>query len=182
MANHLAGKGCPQCAGNVKKTKEQFEIEARLIHKDKYSYEKFIYVDARTKGIITCPLHGEFLQSPDSHLNAKSGCIECLPQGMFSEKYFTKRPENKDIPSYLYLVRLYNEEESFYKIGVTTKNTVQRYKHLNLECDYQVEILYEEKCSLYQAWKREQEILRLNHQYKYLPKQTFRGFTECLKF
>lgn len=178
----MAGKGCPQCAGNVKKTKEQFQSKAKSIHKDKYSYEKFVYVDAKTKGIIICPLHGEFSQSPDSHINAKAGCVECLPQGMFSEKYFTKRPENKEIPSYLYMIRLYNEEESFYKIGLTTKTTEQRYKYFNLECNYKVEILYEEKCSLYEAWQREQQILRLNYQYKYRPKQTFRGFTECLRF
>lgn len=123
-----------------------------------------------------------FYQSPNKHINAKAGCVECLPQGMFSEKYFTKRPENKEIPSYLYMIRLYNEEESFYKIGLTTKTTEQRYKYFNLECNYKVEILYEEKCSLYEAWQREQQILRLNHQYKYRPKQTFRGFTKCLRF
>lgn len=44
---------------------------------NRFSYFKFNYINAKTKGIIVCPTHGDFLQSPDKHLNSKYGCPEC---------------------------------------------------------------------------------------------------------
>jgi hypothetical protein len=83
---HLFGRGCPKCAivKNSSKQKtgiEKFLEQADLIHKDKnYNYSKSIYVDAKVKLIIVCPTHGEFKQTPDSHLNGKSGCPKCTGQ------------------------------------------------------------------------------------------------------
>ncbi len=54
-----------------RKTTEQFIAEARLVHGDNYNYSKFIYLGAHIKGIIICPIHGEFEQSPHVHLK---GC------------------------------------------------------------------------------------------------------------
>lgn len=42
-----------------------------------YDYSKSIYTKAREKLIVICPEHGEFLVSPDNHLNKKSGCPLC---------------------------------------------------------------------------------------------------------
>lgn len=41
-----------------------------------YDYSKTFYTTARDKVIIICPIHGEFLQLPYSHLNG-SGCFSC---------------------------------------------------------------------------------------------------------
>lgn len=46
------------------------------IHGQKYDYSKSIYLNAKTKVIITCPVHGDFFQTPDSHIR-KSGCPKC---------------------------------------------------------------------------------------------------------
>jgi hypothetical protein len=46
-------------------------------YNNKFDYSKFIYVDAKTKGIIICPAHGEFLQNSDKHLTTKYGCAKC---------------------------------------------------------------------------------------------------------
>lgn len=59
-----------------RKTQEQFELEANLKHDNFYSYEKFIYLGAKVKSIIGCPIHGDFEQQPTSHLNG-IGCPEC---------------------------------------------------------------------------------------------------------
>lgn len=45
-----------------------------------YKYAKFIYVNAKTKGIIICPKHGDFEQTPDKHLNATYPCPDCLAE------------------------------------------------------------------------------------------------------
>ena len=41
-----------------------------------FMYSKSVYVNNRTSLIITCPLHGDFEQRPEHHLNG-NGCSEC---------------------------------------------------------------------------------------------------------
>jgi hypothetical protein len=61
----------------TKKDRKQYFIEkAREVHGDKYSYDKVIYIDNKKKVIISCEIHGEFLQTPSSHL-ASNGCKDC---------------------------------------------------------------------------------------------------------
>lgn len=59
-----------------KKTEEEFVTESKNIHDDFYTYDKVEYINTRTKVIITCPEHGDFKQTPSSHLSG-SGCSEC---------------------------------------------------------------------------------------------------------
>ena len=74
--NHLAGNGCPTCAGVIKITTEDFIRDAIKVHGNKYNYSKSNYVNYTTKVCIICPEHGEFWQLPFSHLNG-SGCPIC---------------------------------------------------------------------------------------------------------
>ena len=73
--SHLGGRGCNLCSKPVHDT-ESFITEAKKIHSDKYDYSKVIYVDSHTKVIVICPMHGEFLVSPNNHLRGK-GCPKC---------------------------------------------------------------------------------------------------------
>ena len=57
-------------------TKEDFIKKSNMIHNNKYDYSKVIYINNKTKVKIYCPIHGEFEQRPDSHLNNK-GCAKC---------------------------------------------------------------------------------------------------------
>lgn len=75
-SDHLNGKGCPQCAGNVRHDKDTFVEMAKHIHNDRYDYSKVEYVNAHTKVCIICPEHGEFWQTPNNHLNG-NGCPLC---------------------------------------------------------------------------------------------------------
>jgi len=74
--SHLSGRGCPNCAGNIKKTGNVFTEEANIIHLDRYDYSKVIYKNAKTKVKIVCPKHGEFKQTPNRHLHG-DGCLTC---------------------------------------------------------------------------------------------------------
>lgn len=80
--NHLNKQsGCPKCYEEIRSkirtsSVEIFIEKAKKIHGTKYSYSKFIYKDAHTKGIIVCPKHGEFEQNPNNHLSGK-GCPKC---------------------------------------------------------------------------------------------------------
>jgi len=81
-SSHLRGKGCPKCANEKRNQKTKitcsdFFIEkANKIHNNKYDYSKVEYINAHTKVRIICPVHGEFLQSPNKHLVGR-GCPKC---------------------------------------------------------------------------------------------------------
>lgn len=74
-------QGCPICskenADNKQKLgREKFTKLANSIHNNKYDYSKVDYINNYTKVIITCPIHGDFLQTPHSHLRG-NGCPKC---------------------------------------------------------------------------------------------------------
>lgn len=74
--DHLQGHGCPKCGNSLKKTHEQFLIDANLIHQNQFEYLD-IYTATMTKIKIKHKICGyEFLQTPNSHLGGK-GCPKC---------------------------------------------------------------------------------------------------------
>lgn len=77
-SDHLMGYGCPKCArGKQRWTVDSFVKAAIEIHGDLYTYDKSVYVNTSTKLIITCPKHGDFLQTPNSHVSQGQGCKKC---------------------------------------------------------------------------------------------------------
>lgn len=78
---HLKGQGCSKCgrvlcSKKLRYSKEQFIEEAKKIHGNRYDYSQVVYVNNMTKVKIGCPIHGYFLQGPNSHLQGK-GCPKC---------------------------------------------------------------------------------------------------------
>ena len=55
---------------------EIFIERAKQMHGDKYDYSKVDYVNYNTKVCIICPEHGEFWQTPQTHLRG-SKCPKC---------------------------------------------------------------------------------------------------------
>lgn len=68
-------QGCPKCA-NKNITTEEWIEKAKAVHGYKYDYSKVNYINNRQKITIICPQHGEFVQTPDKHLQ-KQGCPKC---------------------------------------------------------------------------------------------------------
>ena len=73
---HLKGNGCPKCSKKHKLNTNIFITKSNEIHNNKYDYSKVKYVNTDTKVCIICPEHGEFWQTPHSHLNG-NGCPKC---------------------------------------------------------------------------------------------------------
>lgn len=80
--HHLEGKKCKKCSCKSSANKKRFENAFESFIKratkkwnGKYDYSKVIYESAKKKVQIICPNHGEFLQSPDTHL--KHECLKC---------------------------------------------------------------------------------------------------------
>jgi len=76
--NHLNGDNCPKCAGNQKSNTKEFIEKARLLHGDRFNYDKVEYKTNKTPVVITCPKpnHGDFIMKPNSHLGGQ-GCPVC---------------------------------------------------------------------------------------------------------
>ena len=102
---HIQGRGCRLCAnklnGNkMRKTKEQFILEAKKIHTDEnnnpiYDYSLVDYNTTNEKVIIICKIHGRFEQCPAHHLRG-SGCGECgkikrAKAQTFSKEFFIQK-------------------------------------------------------------------------------------------
>lgn len=92
---HLRGYGCPKCANKKRGdtfrfTKEEFVNNANIIHRNKYDYSKVDFVNYETKVTITCPIHGDFEQTPHLHLIQKSGCPKCKGRNLSQEEIIDK--------------------------------------------------------------------------------------------
>lgn len=59
-----------------KSTCGEFKVDAILVHNGFYNYGNVVYIKNSVKVWITCPLHGDFQQSPCNHIAGK-GCNEC---------------------------------------------------------------------------------------------------------
>lgn len=79
---HIIGNGCQKCGMEISGLKqrtgtEKFIKRANEIHGERYKYNKVKYITAKDKVIISCDDHGDFLQTPDNHINLARGCPQC---------------------------------------------------------------------------------------------------------
>lgn len=72
-SNHLSGLR-PDFAKKMDNI--SFIRSSNNVHDFKYNYDKVIYLNSKSKVIIICKFHGDFNQTPNSHLQG-SGCPSC---------------------------------------------------------------------------------------------------------
>lgn len=180
---HLNKKqGCKECKrysrlDGRRLTTEDFIIRASKIHNNYYNYNKTEVNGNKNKVIITCPKHDDFLQSPNSHLKGR-GCKKCYleNEGYGKSKFVHFAKQN--ICS-LYLIEVYNTEERFLKIGITSKDVKTRFSgDKKLPYDYKILKVVKSNSSSY-IWDKEVEIKRLFKKSKYNPNLKFKGYREC---
>jgi predicted nucleic-acid-binding Zn-ribbon protein len=80
---HLKSQfGCPKCGADhrsknrIRNRKEKLEPEFRKKHGNKYGYRWETYKKITEYMTMTCPIHGDFEQTPGSHLYGR-GCPKC---------------------------------------------------------------------------------------------------------
>lgn len=93
---HMSGNGCPRCNNSFTKTTEDFIKDAQKLHGNTYDYSKTKYVNSKTKVIIICKKHGEFLQNPSCH-TIENGCPECKSKKSNKETLWLDSLNNKNI-------------------------------------------------------------------------------------
>lgn len=183
--NHWNGQGCKECGylnrDNRRTEADKFIEKAKEVHGDKYDYSKTEYVTARKKITVTCPLHGDFDIKAASHVNSKQGCKEC--GHMFStlkKNDWIARAKGRQ--GVFYIIKCYNDEETFYKFGITSTSTKKRYSH-RVHMPYTFEIVKEVfSDDLNYIWDLEKRFKLFKKQKRYVPLIKFNGSsTECFK-
>jgi hypothetical protein len=94
---HLREKsagGCTECAKTLSKermtyTQEQWIGLATDKHNNFYDYSKVVYISSQKNIKIICPKHGEFEQTPASHLGG-TGCRLCGIERCIASKLYTQ--------------------------------------------------------------------------------------------
>lgn len=184
--NHLKGQGCPVCGkikniSSLRHTNDDFIQKSKNIHgKERYDYSyltEYTTYTSNNKVKLKCNSCGDIFETlPSNHIHNKSGCM-CNVKGGIDDKYFINHPEQKSKPAILYHVIIYNDNEVFYKVGITTKSIKERFSKLH-KFGYEYKTISSHSTSLYEAYKTEQEFLE-KRKLKYWPKVKFDGWTEC---
>lgn len=113
---HTQGSGCNLCgnmviASKLRSSVESFVDKANKLHNNFYRYDKVVYVNAHTKVTITCPIHSDFMQTPNNHLNG-NGCPKCGARSS----------------NIIYILKC--EDTLWYKIGIATESPKERMQHI----------------------------------------------------
>jgi len=156
---------------------ETFVKKAKLLHKDIYNYNKVDYKNSDTNIIITCKEHGDFEQAPRTHLS-KKGCPKCNLYMGYSRSQWVNYNKGKE--GTFYIIKCWNKDENFYKIGITGKSIKERYNYIGT-MPYNYEIIKEIKSlNLDYIWNLEKEYKRNLKDFKYKPLIKFAGASvEC---
>jgi predicted Zn-ribbon and HTH transcriptional regulator len=118
--------GCPRCSG-CQVLPNEFITEMTAKHTN-FDLSKFVYTSAKTKSIVVCQIHGDFLQTPSGLKNAKPnyGCAKCGIQNQLTTSIASGNIRDpKDIPKYeKYRKSIWNITnqqfvEHYYKINPT---------------------------------------------------------------
>ncbi|RSO57538.1 hypothetical protein EA756_08575 [Acinetobacter lactucae] len=173
---HLSGNGCPYCSG--RKLNLKFFIErANQVHSNKYDYSLANYQGVNNRILIKCGIHGAFEQTPDSHLKG-SGCPNCVAGfSSYIKEHYLQLSKRHGSEATLYLIRCFNSEEEFFKVGITFRTLEARFTSSRMPYNYEVL----ETCtdSADYIWTMEKRVHRLLREYSYCPKISFKGQTEC---
>lgn len=111
VKDHRRGCGCPKCgyikvSNSLSMTHEEFIKLANLAHNNKFDYSKVTYKNLRTKINIICPVHGEFWQIPESHING-IGCRKCSGCFKNSTEDFIKKARHRHGDKFDYSLVIY---------------------------------------------------------------------------
>ena len=169
-------------------SQEEFVSRSKLLHNNKYDYSNFKFTNTRTKSLITCPIHGDFLQNPNHHLKGR-GCMKCrgeetsrvMRDGQIN--YMSYRAwgdmatKSKSFESFkVYIVTCSSDEESFIKVGRTYSSVKNRFKSIPYNFNINNIITKDDPIEVCVI---EQEIKTKLKGFKYETKKLFKGQFEC---
>lgn len=131
------GKGCMKCAiENSKKTLEQFILDAKAVHGDKYDYSESVYLNSCENIIIICPEHGKFVMTPNSHVSQGSGCLRCYGKVRRTPEQYIEDAIRVHGDKYDYKETVFLNSSTKVKIFCNTHNEFFYQNPINHLCGY----------------------------------------------
>lgn len=172
--------GCELCRLDaIRKPREEW-IQAFVEHHgNKYDYTNATVITSSQKLEVICPDHGSFYPTANNHTRGH-GCPTCACNnyiGGYSAEFFAMHPERKQDVGTLYLIKVYNEAETFFKVGITNASIHKRFVS---RLPYSYDVVLSIDATLYNAHLCETSVLRTFKSHQYVPKQRFPGWTECI--
>ena len=185
-SQHLRGRECNGCSPakikSVERHRNKFLKKSEKVHGYKYDYSKVEYIDVVSEVEIICENHGSFLQKPKIHMEG-SGCQECGKESnSYSYTNWQKAGKSSNIFDSFkcYIIRCWNDEEGFYKIGKTFQKIKRRFrnnKSKSLPYNYEIVKIFEGEAR--EISELENKLQCANKGNNYIPKTYFKGHTEC---
>lgn len=183
--DHLRNHGCPKCGraetlAAAYHTQESFIEKATRIHNNFYDYSLVSYTNALESIDIICPIHGVFAQAAKNHLRGH-GCNKCgneFKLGYKESQWKEHCNRYNKASATVYVIRIYNHEEEFIKIGLTAGELSKRF-HGKAAMPYEYEVILEVRCDPVNAYRLEKKLHKNYCKHKYSPKIKFNGSTEC---
>lgn len=183
--DHLQNHGCPKCGRKATTdatyhTHESFIEKVTRIHNGFYDYSLVNYANHLKFIDIICPIHGMFTQEARNHLRGH-GCNKCgneFKLGYKESQWMEHCDRYNKASATVYVIRIYNHEEEFIKIGLTAGELSKRF-HGNIAMPYEYEVILEVRCDPVNAFRLEKKLHKQYCKHKYYPKIKFPGSTEC---
>lgn len=117
-------------------TQDFFIQRVKEIHGDKYDCSKVVYRNIKSKVVLTCKVHGDFLIAPDKILHSHQGCGKCAGKGKTTED-FIREARNVHGDRYNYDKAIYRG--AHVPITITCKIhgdfQMSPYNHIKIGCN-----------------------------------------------
>lgn len=187
--HHFRSNGCYECGRKSTSSKNRKSISKKTFIKisknnqlETYDYSLIpeIIPTGSTKVKIICPEHGVFEQIARFHMKG-TGCNKCCYRGYERQDYINHCIKYGYEKVLVYLINIYNDSESFYKIGITCRTVKERFRKLKHKTGYSYKVINIKQLPPDKAWDLELYIKRRYKSYKYKPVIRFTGHSECFK-
>lgn len=194
MTDHLSGRGCKDCGKEMTGLKKRLPQEKVIercteVHGNRYDLSKIKYITDREPIEVVCKTHGSFFPLPINFIKKGIGCVKCSnervatyfrnnPVGWSLQDWVKSSKKSKNFDSFkVYVIRCWNEEEEFYKIGRTFRTVKHRFRDKIGKYNY--EVIKVEIGEAEDIYKLESEMKSQNKEFSYVPKNKFGGMYEC---
>lgn len=191
FSNFKIGRRCPYCSNNKTHTIDSIgfymENNGKLnLWSDLNLESPFSYSCIKnSKAWFKCDsnIHEDYYRNISDTYRSNFECVMCSRERNFGwsrSRWIKYANESKNFESFkLYKIKLYNNNEEFYKIGITFTSMVSRMYSYN-NYSYEIIDVIESDDGVY-IWNLEKELHRKhkNNGLQYIPKTQFHGMTEC---
>lgn len=180
---------CPICAQKTRQLKQN-RTDIKVIDsclKEKKIMRLGDFSGLNTKILVKCLVcFHNWSPKMDGILKRNYGCPKCATKeralnavGGYNYENFNNKPEIKNYPAILYLIKITKNEEVFYKVGITKRSIKTRIRQYFKSSEY--EVIYSKSTILFEAFVMEQLIKETFKMYQYFPRISFGGQTECFR-